>query len=88
MIAEKRGQMTHFTWEHVPDTAAVRTAAAAPVPGPPSAVGTPRRPGAAARPGSTTRRALTQVRFQFLYSPELQDSVQLNVGALAARPPG
>jgi hypothetical protein len=74
MVAEKRGEVTHFTWEHVPDAAQPST---------PSAP-TPQHP-QSTRPANITRRALTQVRFQFIYSPEQQDAVQLNVGALTGR---
>lgn len=80
MIAEKKGEMTHFTWQHVPDDAPAAPAAA---PATPRGAGGP-----APRLNNITRRELTQVHFQFICSPEVQSAAQLNVGALTAPPGG
>src|SRR5439155_26417913 len=95
VTVEKHGDSTHFTWETAPDPAAPARPtsgkpAAAPsrVPGRPPA-GSPvrRSPPSALRPNPVTRRQLLRVRFQFFYTPALQDDAQLTVAPPAALPP-
>jgi hypothetical protein len=94
---EKHGDSTHFTWEPAPSptAAASRPASGAPAAvsasrapaRPPAASAARRSPPGALRPNPVTRRQLLRVRFQFLYTPELQDGAQLTVAANSAPPP-
>jgi hypothetical protein len=89
---EKHGDSTHFTWEPAPAAVPSRPTSGKPAAAPPSRppgrlpAGSPARrsPPGALRPSPVTRRQLLRVRFQFLYTPELQDGAQLTVAPTSA----